>query len=268
MKIHKFYGPVLLEEGWVPAPSYLLRRQLVLDSLKNTKKGVLLEVGSGPAVLLYELVNAGWSCTAIEQSETALKIARKLHNFPNGAIIHDKPQPHWEGLFDFLVAMEVLEHIENDKIALMQWKNWIKPGGVLLLSVPAHEKKWNESDVWAGHYRRYERGKLINLLENTGFEILKIECYGFPLSNFIAPVRARFHTKQLKDILDKEPFDHIRRFGSDQSGTSRLKEKQLFPFFDNFLGVSLIKFSLWLQKKFIHTDLGTGYLVQARRMDL
>jgi 2-polyprenyl-3-methyl-5-hydroxy-6-metoxy-1,4-benzoquinol methylase len=59
--------------------------------------------------------------------------------------------------FDYLFAFEVLEHIADDLSALREWTGFLKPGGRLLVSVPAHARKYGKADEIVGHVRRYER---------------------------------------------------------------------------------------------------------------
>ena len=70
--------------------------------------------------------------------------------------IHSEIQNNWQETFDFILAFEVLEHIEDDVSALREWWNGVKFPGHRLLSVPAHPERWNASDEWEGHFRRYE----------------------------------------------------------------------------------------------------------------
>jgi len=267
MVIHPFYGPSLPENGWVPAPRYLLRRQLILDCLQEQEKCELLEIGPGAGALLYELAICGWKCSALEQSPQALKIAESLHNRPALAKFFSKPQRGWDAHFDWLMAMEVLEHIEDDTTALAQWSTWLKPGGQILLSVPAHQDKWNKTDVWAGHYRRYERDQLLQLFDKCGFTVVRIMCYGFPVGNLIEPIRARHHGRLLDKRGKASSTDEFMKQNTEQSGISRSLEKQIYPLYSNFMGVSFMKCALWLQRKFIDTDFGTGYLIHARRIN-
>src|SRR3546814_15046836 len=53
----------------------------------------------------------------------------------------------------------------------------------MILSVPAHRSRWGAGDVWAGHYRRYDRNDVEQLLVSCGMEVEHLECYGFPLAN-------------------------------------------------------------------------------------
>jgi SAM-dependent methyltransferase len=265
MDIHPQFGPVLRDDGWVPAPRYLLRRQLVLEKLAKMPVGEVLDIGCGPAVLLFVLSRLGWHCSGLERSERALAMAKKVHAQPGGASISSTPQASWSGRFDCILCMEVLEHIEDDLGALSTWRDWLKPGGTLLLSVPAHMKKWSHSDVWAGHCRRYERDPLQALLDAAGFEVRSLESYGYPLSNIIEPVRAWQHGRALRDAETITDLAQSRREGTDRSGTARSVENKLFPLYGSVVGVAAFRLANWLQRKFLQSDRGTGYLVHATR---
>lgn len=261
MDLHPLYGPSLPEAGWVPAPSYLLRRQRILALMADQLPGRYLEIGCGAGALLYDLHARGFECQAFETSANALALARRLHAERPEIKINDQEQPDWKQSFDYLAAFEVLEHIEDDSAALQAWKSWLKPDGKLLLSVPAHQRKWSASDVWAGHYRRYERTALQALLRNAGFEILRHESYGFPLANLIEPIRARHHRRQL---AAQTAADGDQRARSHQSGVSRSLEARLYPLQSSWLGMFAMRCAFVLQGLTLNTDLGTGYLVLAR----
>ena len=55
-----------------------------------------------------------------------------------------------------MCAFEVLEHIDDDALALKQWREYLRPSGWLLLSVPAHQDQYGAADELVGHYRRYD----------------------------------------------------------------------------------------------------------------
>ena len=84
--------------------------------------------------------------------------------------------------YDYLLAFEVLEHINDDLAALRAWAEYCKPGGRLLVSVPAHQRKYGKSDELVGHVRRYEKEQLRTLLESAGFVGVRIINYGFPVT--------------------------------------------------------------------------------------
>jgi SAM-dependent methyltransferase len=91
--------------------------------------------------------------------------------------------------FDLVCAFEVLEHIEDDAGALDSWAQRVRPGGWLLLSVPAHQSRYAAHDVLAGHFRRYEATDLAALLEKAGFSQIESREYGMPLGYLLETAR-------------------------------------------------------------------------------
>lgn len=260
MEYHSLYGPSLPDQGWVPAPRYLLRRHRILDMLSRKPGGDLLEIGCGPATLIHELSSHGFHCTALETSPAALAIARSINP---SVTIHESPQSDWNSAFDFIMAFEVLEHIEDDRKALDTWLSWLRPGGTLLLSVPAHMSKWTATDDWAGHVRRYEKEELIRLLRDAGLSIARFESYGFPLANLIEPLRARTHRRQLAARQRNAQDD--RKLNNDMSGISRSAESRLYPLLKSLPGVALMRSAFFAQTLFSRWDIGNGYVLEAIR---
>ena len=75
------------------------------------------------------------------------------------------------GSFDTAVSFQVIEHIEDDVTALKNTLRLLKPGGRLLLMVPAHQALHGDMDQALGHFRRYEENDLREKLASAGFEI-------------------------------------------------------------------------------------------------
>jgi SAM-dependent methyltransferase len=79
--------------------------------------------------------------------------------------------PFCDESFDVVAAFDVLEHCEPERRALMEMWRVLRPGGRLLLAVPAYEWAWTQFDVDAGHYRRYSRRTLVQSVEAAGFSV-------------------------------------------------------------------------------------------------
>jgi 2-polyprenyl-3-methyl-5-hydroxy-6-metoxy-1,4-benzoquinol methylase len=262
MEYHPLFGPVVAEKGWVPAPSYLLRRDRILRLLDGMSPGKLLVIGCGAGTLLHELSQHGFTCEALETSASALKVARYVNAKP--AMLCHSPQLHWMNRFDYLFAFEVLEHIQDDGAALATWHSWLKPGGEMLISVPAHVRKWNASDVWAGHVRRYERSGLITLIASSGFVTEHCETYGFPLANVISPLRAWFHTRNLEERRSGNYEE--RTYNNDLSGILRNTESKFYPILASLPGRMLMHVAYEIQNWTVGRDWGNGYLVLAKKI--
>jgi len=74
---------------------------------------------------------------------------------------------------DIVVAMDVLEHIEDDASALREILRVLRPGGHLVITVPAHQALWSAHDVSLGHVRRYSRAHLMQTLADSHFSVLR-----------------------------------------------------------------------------------------------
>ena len=90
--------------------------------------------------------------------------------------------PFAGGSFDAVVAGEVLEHVRDDRAALVEVARVLRPAGVLALSVPAHPAWFGASDRWAGHVRRYSRGGLERSIKGAGLALERVVPWGFPVS--------------------------------------------------------------------------------------
>ena len=262
MHVDRMFGPAAPEHGWVPAPRYLMRRARILAMSRDLKPGEALEVGCGAGMLLQEFARRGFTCTAFESSAQALRLAQVLASEAGVTIAFaDTPQPDWHRRFEIVMAFEVLEHIEDDRAALMAWASWLRPDGLLLLSVPAHARYWSAGDEWAGHYRRYERAELIRLLRGAGLEVEHIECYGYPITNLGERLSARSYARRLRGGMH-EIAD--RRASTDRSGIERGVHVKMYPLLRSPLGRMGLAACLAVQRLFLSTDLGTGYLLRAR----
>ena len=257
MHIDPLFGPVLPEHNWVPAPSYLMRRARVLNLLAGCRPGRLLEVGCGAGALLHELQCQGFNCSGVETSIPARAIASAVN--PDIPVLAQFPAEC--DRFDYLLALEVLEHIEDDRAALADWRLQLKSDGLLLLSVPAHQSKWTESDVWAGHYRRYEKAGLLQLLDESGFEVKSVENWGFPLSNLLLAWRARLHRRQLAAKTAADDRD----INNQYSGIDREAVSGLYPLLASPPGRLAMRCAFLLQHVSRRHDWGIGYLISARR---
>ncbi|NCU31788.1 MAG: methyltransferase domain-containing protein [Candidatus Moranbacteria bacterium] len=86
--------------------------------------------------------------------------------------------------FDLIGAFDVIEHIENDQLALENIYEGLKPGGGVIISVPQHKFLWSFKDAYSGHKRRYGRAELKGKVEEAGFKGLKI----FSFTSFLLPL--------------------------------------------------------------------------------
>ena len=86
-----------------------------------------------------------------------------------------------EEAFDLVCAFEVIEHIEDDAAAMASWAARLRPGGTLLLSTPAWQRRFGAADEMVGHYRRYDPPVLRDLLGGAGLVDVELVHFGAPL---------------------------------------------------------------------------------------
>lgn len=257
---HPELGPAMPKLGWIPAPRYLLRRSRIKEYIKKLQPSTMLDIGCGPGALLFECLESNINAMGLENSSTALALSRQL--FPKTSFpIRDEPEENWSNSFDLVMACEVIEHIEDDERALREWRDWVSENGYLLISVPAHPKKFNAADEWAGHFRRYEKKGLSEVIEKAGFTIKQIECYGYPLANVMEVFRALVYGWELKK---KKKSEEISERTSD-SGSSRKFESKFWPILSSKPIVCVMKLFCMLQKPFLKTNFGNGYIVIAQK---
>ncbi len=266
MEIHRHYGVVAPKKGWVPTPTYLLRRSAIFDALKGRPPGHVLEVGCSAGALLHDLADRGYSGVGVELSGKARSIAREVlagdERFSIEASVPDGPAES----FDLLTAFEVLEHIEDDAGALASWLELVKPGGQILISVPAHRRRWNVTDVLVGHHRRYDRADVEGLLRGAGLRIDKVWTIGWPASWFVERARILAKTIQVRAAgVDVEAIARGDSVRTQQSGIDRSLEMRFFHLYSNPMGCLLLRGAARFQRRFYDTDLGISYLAVATK---
>ena len=255
-------GPEFIDHGWAPAPRYLLRRARILRQFKNMTPGSLVEVGCASGALLSELTKEGFDCTGVESSSAALALARRVH--ADAPIkFCEMPASDWREKFDYCAAFEVLEHIEDDEAALREWASWLRPGGAMLLSVPANPRYWNASDVWAGHFRRYRGRDLQDLFEKAGMRIEYSECFGFPLGNFAEFLFAQKCRQSGLSAAGQSSTNKAEQ--TAQSGIDRATQIRLYKYYAQFPGSLIMRALIWAQSLFLKFGVGNGILVVARK---
>jgi SAM-dependent methyltransferase len=79
--------------------------------------------------------------------------------------------PFRDATFDVVAAFDVVEHCEPEATAVAELARVLRPGGRMLVSVPAYQWAWSDHDVRAGHHRRYTRRRLVAALEREGLEV-------------------------------------------------------------------------------------------------
>lgn len=176
---------------WFRGRTYLLIL-LLKNYFKNQINLKILDVGCGTGLNSQAMADFG-EVFSLDASSEALSYCRQkgLSNLYHGRL---ENLPFNDNCFDLVVALDVLEHIENDRAAVEEINRVLKKGGILISFVPAFKILWSEQDVILKHFRRYTRQSILNLLGND-WQCLKISYFNFLLFPFI------FLARFLKNIF-------------------------------------------------------------------
>jgi SAM-dependent methyltransferase len=209
-----------------------------------------VEVGCGMGALASRLVDR-YRYVGYEPDGQCYAVARtRVAN--RGAVINDVLPSVPTDRFHLLGAFEVLEHQPDDSAALTLWREWIRPGGNVLLSVPANQDRYAPADVVAGHYRRYDRAGLAQLLKRCGFDEVTVWAYGFPLGYALEFARNRLASKAQADV---------HSYGTRTGASGRFHQPPDSAATLIRLGTGPFRL---LQRPFRRTSLGTGLVAMAR----
>lgn len=250
--------------GFYPMPRYLMRKHAIEKIIKKIQKDYgrknlkLLEIGYGAGDIFNLYVSLGIEAYGYDFSEKAYQTAMLQPEVKEGKV---KLFNGWDEIpineFDIVVACEVLEHIEEDKTELEKWIKYLKINekAAIIISVPAHQNRWDNNDIVSGHYRRYETNSLENLFRSCKLRINKLYTYDFPSNLILDPIRSRRLEENAKSDITKEQR-------TKNSGVER-EESRLIRFLANKqFWRPIIKF----QELFYNTDLGSAYILYANRL--
>jgi SAM-dependent methyltransferase len=132
--------------------------------------------------------------TAVEPDVQSFRTARSRLG---PSVMHGDHRCVPAGSYDLVCAFEVLEHIEDDATAAAEWLALARPGGHLLISVPADPHRFGPSDVLVGHYRRYTADGLRDRLIGAGAKDVTVTHYGWPLAYLLDSVRDRLAARRV-----------------------------------------------------------------------
>jgi SAM-dependent methyltransferase len=135
----------------------------------------VLEIGAGHGTMTSLLTDRPRLVTSDPSSRCVGVLKERFSQLPGVEVLEaDLSQAARSGQYDSVVLVNVLEHIEDDSAAVKQLAEALKPGGRLVLWVPALPGLYSEFDRLIGHYRRYRTGDLRRLLANVDLEVTDV----------------------------------------------------------------------------------------------
>lgn len=150
--------------------------RIVLDVLERVfrdpagRPARVLDMGCGPGNLLDGLRRRWPACIGADYSEDALRFCRSRDHL---SVFRADFQalPLRSNSVDLITSIDVLEHLADDRPAFAEIARVLRPGGRVLISVPAFQFLWGEHDTLYGHHRRYRVPEVRERLERVGLTV-------------------------------------------------------------------------------------------------
>jgi SAM-dependent methyltransferase len=209
----------------------------LFDALRPSLGREVLEIGPGYGGVARRLVDAGIGYRAVDADSSVIEKLRPLLSIPaERLIVGDVTKPDVAEGFrsagvDTVLLVNVLEHIEDDQ-AFLRAAARCAPGGRLVLFVPAMPSLYGSFDSQAGHFRRYGRSGLADLLTAAGFRLRTLSYF-----NAVGAASWLLSARVLKMPLSSEgTASSIRLYDRFVIPAARL----LDPVLSLFAGQSLI----------------------------
>ena len=175
------------------------RRALLLREVRRLgKPGRVLEIGAAGGGNCALLARHGWQPTAVDISPVATEIARERGREALCAAARALPLP--AEAFDLVLALDVLEHIEEDVLAVREMARVLRPGGTALIAVPCDMRLWSRHDEVLGHVRRYTRESLAAAVTGGGLAIERIWSWNVLLRPVVRLRRRRSSGCDLREL--------------------------------------------------------------------
>jgi len=185
VNMHHSYDPLFFEPLFQAEERhfwFVSRNRIVADTLqaldRNFKDGYqVLELGcgNGNTLRVTEAACLRGKVIGSDLFHSGLVLARKRVNCP--LVQADVQNLPFAGGFDLVSFYDVLEHIQDDRKMLEQVREILAPGGYVVITVPADPGLWSYFDEASHHQRRYTLETLSRLLEEGGYEIIRLTAF-------------------------------------------------------------------------------------------
>ena len=181
---------------WWWAGRQELIKSLLID--ENPKNVLDVGCGTGETLSFLKTIFPQARLVGVDVSGQAVKYTK--HRGHGAKIADALHLPFADGSFDTVLLLDVIEHIKDDAKVVKEAKRVLKPGGTIIITVPALQIIWSAHDVNQGHFRRYTRHRLCSLAQKNKLKIRFLSYFNFFLSPAIIPIRLMSRLSPLKRL--------------------------------------------------------------------
>jgi SAM-dependent methyltransferase len=210
----------------------------------------VLEVGCGTGTVLSSLRRAGYDAIGVEMHAELARRAAAAN--PAGHVYSldiRRPPAEFlrEGPFEVVGAFDVLEHLEQPEEALRACAGLLRPGGLLVGTVPALSSLWSDYDAHAGHRLRYDSSGIRALFKRALLPVPRISYFFQVLIPAMLGRRALIGRRGSQDVAQRRAAQHLaldtpgpflNRALASACGLERFARRVL-PFVDGLPGASI-----------------------------
>jgi SAM-dependent methyltransferase len=207
------------------------RHRLIVRTLKRAGGRVqrALEIGCGHGVARDMLErDCGFPVDGCDLSRTALELARPGKGRLFLYDIFDQ-EPSMLGRYDLVFLLDVIEHIQDDTSFLLAALRHLRPGGLLVVNVPASRLLFSDYDRAAGHVRRYTQASLARLLRRCGVETQAIHPWGLLMVPALLLRKTLVRRAKSADVIQKGFVPPNRIFQGLLQGMKHIETALPFP---------------------------------------
>lgn len=244
----------------IDPPGTILSQAALVNLISKRSFGAtsFVDVGCGGGSYSKKIISKfAIKGTGVDSSPSAIAVSKKelQEEIVSGiySLIEGSSSELTQESFDFGISWMVIEHLKDETGFIADCFNAIKPGGQFYFAVPAREELWGIEDDTAGHYRRYSRESLKQVMKQAGFKNIEVISANVPISNLLLSLSNFLIAREEKSKLDLSMEEQTAL-----SGIREIPWKTVFPKFFKLLlnEVTLLPLIL-LQKAFYQTDFGT-----------
>ena len=228
--------------------NYLLRKQAVEKAIRAENSSLILEVGSG----LSPMITNSDTIIYSELSLSALQTLKHRHAKGWYVVADATHLPFSSNAFAHTVCSEVLEHIEDDRTALVELARVLRPSGKLIITFPHRRFYFARDDHFVKHFRRYELNEMKDRIQEVGLEISTVKKVLGPLEKMTMWIAVLCFS-----LLEKRKSNKARA----------VRRGLLFDILFVLFKVTNRIFAgiVWLEARIVPLPLATVLLIKARK---
>ncbi|NIM95059.1 MAG: methyltransferase domain-containing protein [Anaerolineales bacterium] len=184
---------------WFAGRISWLTRTLRRYPIKNDD--FVLDLGCGTGTTFQFLTHLGYRTVGIDLRPEGLRSIVNTLDETNLVQAEVAQIPFYANMFDVIIMLDVFEHVDA-RSAILEVSRVLKPGGWLILTVPAMDWLWSYRDQAAGHRQRFSKGQLTDLLAPASLQPVEIRYYQFFL--FPMVIFSRLLARRFNKVRDLE----------------------------------------------------------------